>query len=272
MKEGRISHSLGQSSYLWYQPHVSMLTSVIIDDEQSCVEDIVYLIEKNKLPVKVDATANSGNEGLAAILKHKPQLVFLDIVMPGMSGFELLELLPKLDFQLIITTSVDTYAIQAIRASALDFLLKPVKATELEDAIRRAGEGKEETPRREQINLLQDSLKVRNSPQRKIALTTAESVELVSMDDILFFESDGNYTTVHMTGDRSILISKPIGRFEEIVDPASFFRIHNSFLVNLNHISKFVRSDGGYVVLDNGKTISVARNRKEAFLGILSKI
>jgi len=248
-----------------------MISAIIIDDEQECIDDLLYLIKKNNLPVNVIATANSGQEGLVAILKHKPQLLLLDVVMPEMSGFEMLELLPKIDFHLIITTSVDKYAIQAIRSSALDFLLKPVKDSELSDAIKRSVE-KLQITSREQVNLLQENLKERNTPIKKIALTVSDGVELVALEDILYFQSDGNYTTVFMKNDRSILVSKPIARFEEVTDTTMFFRVHNSYLVNLNHIVKFVRSDGGYVVLDNGKTISVARNRKDEFLEVLSKI
>jgi two-component system LytT family response regulator len=188
-----------------------------------------------------------------------------------MSGFEMLDLLPQMDFHLIIITSIDKYAIQAIRSSALDFLLKPVKAKELQEAIGRSID-KLERPRKEQLDLLSDTLKERSGPIRRIAITISEGVELVAVDDIFYFESDGNYTTVHMKDGRQILVSKAIGKFEEMVDKATFFRLHNSYLVNLNHITKFIRSDGGYVVLSNGKTISVARNRKDAFLEALAKI
>jgi len=247
------------------------ITTVIIDDQQDSVEDLLYLIEKYQLPLIVVGTANSGNEGLAAILKFKPQLVFLDIVMPGMSGFEMLELLPGLDFHLIVTTSIDKYAIQAIRSSAIDFLLKPVKHSELKDAIERV-EKTSAIPSRTQLGLLQDILRERNNPIKKIALTINDGVELVILDDILYFESDGNYTMVHMSDGKSILVTKQLGKFEEHVDSSAFFRIHNSFLVNLNRIKKFIRSDGGYVILENGKSITVSRSRKDSFLEILGKL
>ena len=245
-----------------------MLNAIIVDDQQEAIDDLKYLIENHNIPVKVVATAISGNEGLAAILKHKPQVLFLDIVMPGMSGFEMLELLPEMNFNLIITTSVDRYAIQAIRASALDFLLKPVRTKELEEAINRCI-SKKESPQKAQLNFLNDTLRERSGSIRRLAISISEGVELVAVDDILYFESDGNYTTVHLKNNKQILVSKAIGKFEEMVEPVVFFRLHNSYLVNLNHIAKFVRSDGGYVVLTNGKTISVARNRKDAFLEAL---
>jgi len=248
-----------------------MISVLIIDDEQDSIDDLLYLFKKHELQVNVVATATSGQEGLVAILKYKPQLVFLDVMMPGMSGFEMLELVPNIDFQIIITTSVDKYAIQAIRASALDFLLKPVNSKELKNAIDRCVE-KHEAPSKTQITLLSDSLKERSKPLSKIALTIADGVQLVNLHDILYFESDGNYTTVFMHGDKSVLISKPIARFEEMVQSSVFFRIHNSYLVNLLHVSKFIRGEGGYVVLANGKTIPVARSRKDAFLEVLGKI
>jgi two-component system, LytTR family, response regulator len=247
------------------------ITAVIIDDQTDSIEDLLYLIKKCDLPLEVVGTATSGTEGLVAILKHKPQLVFLDVVMPGMSGFEMLELLPGLDFHLVITTSMDQYAIQAIRSSALDFLLKPIKQQELKDAVQRVVE-KSTQPSRKQLTLLQDSLNERNHPIKKIALTIADGVELVALENILYFESDGNYTTVYTTDGKSMLVTKQLGKFEEIVDPSVFVRIHNSFLVNLNRVKKFIRSDGGYVILENGKSISVSRNRKDAFMEILGKI
>ena len=115
-------------------------------------------------------------------------------------------------------------------------------------------------------------MRERTPPSRKIALSISDGMELVNVDDILYFESDGNYTTVHMKNGRSNVVSKPLGKFEEIIDPAVFYRVHHSFLVNLYQVNKFIRSDGGYIVLENGKTISVARNRREGFLEALSKI
>jgi len=249
----------------------TIISAVIIDDQQEAVEDLQYLIDKENPSVKVIASANSAQEGLVAILKHRPQLVFLDVVMPGMSGFELLELVPEINFHLVITTSFDQYAIQAIRSSAIDFLLKPVKASELKEAIERS-RAKPAPTSKSQVALLEENLKSASQPIKKIALTIADGVQLVNLDDILYFESDGNYTTVFLKDDKSIVVSKAIGKFEEMIDRKDFFRIHNSYLININHVNKFIRSDGGYVVLENGKTITVARSKKDAFMEILGKI
>lgn len=248
-----------------------MIRTVIIDDQQECIDDLHYLFKKLSLPLEVVATANTGSEGLAAILKNKPQLVLLDVVMPGMSGFELLELLPEINFHLIITTSEDKFAMQAIRYSALDFLLKPVNEKELKNAIIRVDD-KLALPKKTQIDLLQQSLKQRGQTLKKIAIPVSDGIELINLEDILFFESDGNYSTIHLKNEKNILVSKPIGKFEEMIGDNIFFRVHSSYLVNLNFIKKYSRSDGGYVVLENGKSLSVARNRKEELVEALSNI
>ena len=246
-----------------------MLSVVIVDDEKSCIEDLQYLFEKHKIDLSVVATAQTGPDGLAAILKHKPQLVFLDVVMPGMNGFEMLELLPKVDFKLIVTTSEDKFAVQAIRASALDFLLKPINASELKAAVLRAVQTTQ-VPSPSQIELLNESLTHRSNAIRKIALTISDGVQMVNLDDVIYFESESNYTHVYLRNEKSILVSKTIARFEEMVDPNLFLRVHNSFLVNLNCISKYLRSDGGYLILENGKNIPVSRSKKAGLMTLLS--
>lgn len=245
-----------------------MIRTIIIDDEQECVNDLIYLIKKQGLPIDVVASANSGSEALVQILKHKPQLVFLDVVMPEMTGFEMLELLPSVNFQLIITTSIDKYAVQALRASAIDFLVKPVRPDELTDAIKRITE-KSSGISPSQVNVLAESMKEPSSTLKRIALVIKEGVQLVDLDKIIYFKADGNYTTVFMSDGQEFVISKPIGLFEEMVSGATFFRPHNSYLVNLAHISKYIRSDGGYLVMNNNATIPVSRSKKEQLLNFL---
>ena len=248
-----------------------MVRTIIIDDETECIEDLRYLVEKHNLRLDIVATATSGNAALAAILKHKPDLVFLDVVMPGMSGFELLDLLPQIDFNLVITTSVDKYAIQAIRASAIDFLLKPVQLHELKQAINKVVE-KTQSTSRTQVSLLAESMKEPSKAVRRIALVIKEGVQLVDTAQIIFFKADGNYTTVHLVGNQEILVSKPIGMFDDMVGSSGFYRAHNSYLVNLDHVSKFIRGEGGYLVMDDGTSVPVSRNKKEELLNVLSKI
>ncbi len=247
-----------------------MLSAIIIDDEQFCIDDLNYLIEKNKLPVNVIAHSTSGQEGIELIKKNKPDLVFLDIVMPGMSGFEMLEKIPDISFNLIVTTSMDKFAVQAIRASAIDFLVKPVRSEELSHAVDRAIQMRD-APLRNQLNLLRDHLQQKNKIS-KIAVSIADGVQLIRLEDIIYFKADGNYTTVFMNGGKSILVTRQIGKFEELLTEETFFRIHSSYLINLNFVNKFIRSDGGYVVMENGESITVARNRKDEFLEKLGRL
>lgn len=248
-----------------------MISAVLIDDEQDCIDDLLLLIKKQKLPIQILAIAKSGSDGITAILKHKPNLVFLDVLMPGMNGFEMLELLPEVNFKLIISTSMDKFAIQALRASALDFLLKPVKASELYAAVHRAIEDRSTTSK-SQISLLNENLNTTNHHIKKIALSISDGIQLVNLSDVIYFESDSNYTYVHVRDAKPILVSKSIVRFEEVVDPQMFFRVHNSYLVNLSYVNKVLRSDGGSVILENGKSLPVARSRKAALLEFLGKI
>jgi two-component system LytT family response regulator len=247
-----------------------MVSAVIIDDEQFCIDDLEYLVKKMELPVHIVGTATSGKQGIEVIKTHRPELVFLDIVMPGLTGFEMLEHLDEINFNLIVITSVDKYAIQAIRASAIDFLIKPVIADELKSAIARIGI-KRETPKAQQLNLLKEQLQ-QKSKINKIAISISDGVQLVSLEQIIYFKSEGNYTTVFLKNEKNILVSKQIGKFEEMLSNESFFRVHSSYLINLNYVSKYIRSDGGYVVMENGESISVARNRREAFLNVIGKV
>ena len=241
-----------------------MIQALIIDDEKDCIDDLLYLIDKNNLPISVIATASSANDGLVKILKHNPDLVFLDVVMPGMTGFEMLELIPEITFNLIITTSKDKYAIQAIRSSAIDFLLKPIKLTELTNSIERVNQ-KPAVTYKKQIQLLSESMQEPQQAIKRIALVVKDGVQLVAYDKIEYFHSEGNYTHVHLSDEATILVSKPIGRFEETVQNSSFFRVHNSYLVNLNHVEKYIRSDGGYIVMKSKATIPVSRSKKDDF-------
>ncbi len=248
-----------------------MIRTVVIDDQQDFIDDFIHLVKKNRLPIDIIATAKTGAEGLAVILKQKPQLVFTDIVMPGITGFQMLELVGKIDFGLVITTSYNEYAIQALRMSALDYLMKPVRLSELKAAIERF-QSIPKTPDKSQIDLLSEIFSKKFQAGKKIALPMADGLEYVNLQDILFFEADGNYTNVNLRNNKVMLVTRPIGKFEEMINDGSFFRIHKSYFINLSCIKKYSRSDGGYVVLENDKTFSVSRNRRDDLLTAMEKV
>ncbi len=248
-----------------------MLNTVLIEDNDDAAEKLRFLLEKYCAEkVKLLARASSGQEGLAAIALHRPALVFLDIELGDMTAFEMLERLDAADFQVVFTTAHDHYAIKAIRYSAVDYLQKPIGREELLAAIARA----ESNPTRilqEQMRQLTSHAHSKSVLPEKIALTTAEGLVFKKTSDIVRCESDRMYTVVIMTDGEKLMVSKPMGQLEEIIEGQGFFRVHNSHLINMRHIRQFVRTDGGYVVMDDGATVSVARNRKDDFLELFSK-
>lgn len=248
-----------------------MLKATIIEDSPDAEEKLRFLLGKfcgdN---IQLTTSANSGQAGIATVAEHRPDLVFLDIELGDMTAFEMLERIEPVDFQVIFTTAHDHYAIKAIRHSAVDYLKKPIGREELIAAIARA-ESNPNRMLREQVSLLSQHSQTKGILPEKIALTTADGLLFIKIADMVRCESDRMYTVVTMAGGERLVVSKPMGQLEEILDGQGFFRIHNSHLVNMNHIRQFVRTDGGYVVMDDGATVSVARNRKEEFLELFSK-
>ncbi len=242
------------------------MQTIIVEDNADSCEQLTFLLRKYAPECPIVATAHSGKQAIEAIERHHPELVFMDVELGDLNAFEVLERLQFTDFHLVFTTAFDKYAIRAIRFNALDYLLKPIGHEELLQALARL----RERPSRlkpEQIEnlpiLIADAAKL-----SKLAIPTAEGLVFRPIEDILYGESDRNYTTLFFMNGEKILISRPLREYEDLLRGGHFFRIHNSFLVNLNGISKYVRGDGGYVVLQNGMTLNVARNRKDAFLQI----
>lgn len=248
-----------------------MLKTLLIEDNADAAEKLQFLLTKYcKENINLLAQASNGTEGLAAIATHQPDLIFLDIELGDMTAFEMLERTDSIDFQVVFTTAHEQYAIKAIRYSAVDYLQKPISREELLAAISRA----ENNPTRilkEQVNQLAQNVRAKSALPEKIALTTSEGLVFKKIEDIVRCESDRMYTIVAMVGGEKLMVSKPMGQLEEILEGQNFFRIHNSHLINMNHIRQFVRSEGGYLVMEDGATVSVARNRKDDFLELFSK-
>lgn len=248
-----------------------MFRTLLIEDNADAAEKLRFLLGKY-CAEKVDllAHAASGQEGIAAIASYGPDLVFLDIELGDMTAFEMLERIDPVGFQVIFTTAHDHYAIKAIRYSAVDYLQKPIGREELLAAIARA-EANPMRMLREQVSQLARHTQPRSVLPEKIALTTAEGLVFQPIRDIVRCESDRMYTQVVMADGQKLLVSKPMGQLEEILEGQGFFRVHMSHLINMQHIRQYVRADGGYVVMDDGATVSVARNRKDDFLELFSK-
>jgi two-component system LytT family response regulator len=247
-----------------------MIKSVIIDDEKNCLEMMEWLLKTYAPSISIEAMCDSAEKGLEAIAKHQPDVVFLDIEMPRMNGFDMLEQLDRISFDVVFTTAYDQFAIKAFRYSALNYLLKPIDPDDLTETIRRL-EARRTVPSREQFELLFESVRNMRPTTARIALTTNDGMIFVSTRDILYCEAESNYTNVFLTDGKKIMVSKVLKEIDEALSGPDFFRIHNSFLINLNHIKKFVRGDGGYVVMQNDVPISISRSRRQEFMDMFSR-
>lgn len=241
------------------------IRTVVIDDEPYSCEALVELLTKYCPEVEVVQVCHSGTDGLRAIKDHEPELLFLDIEMPRMNGFELLEKAGEIDFALIFTTSYDQYAIKAIHMSALDYLLKPIDREELQKAVQKVRQRRVRA-QAQQVEILLRKLANPAAPISKIALATLEGLQLVPIDSVICCTSDSNYTTFRLKGKEKIVVSKTLKEVEELLGECSFQRVHHSSVVNLNEISKYIKGEGGYLVMSDGSHVDVSRSRKEMLL------
>lgn len=245
------------------------MTAIIVDDEEHCREVLSTLLRKHCAGIQILATCSSGKEALAELQTRQPDILFLDIEMPGMNGFELLEQNPHPEFAVIFTTAYNEYAIQAIKHSALDYLLKPVDKDELVDAVDRVHQQKNRSAVR--IDQLLDLLD-RKKNSKRFAVPTLEGLIMIDPEEVIYCESDGPYCTFHFTNSKKLMVSKTLKEAEEALQGNDFFRIHHSFVVNMKYITKYIRGEGGEVVMNNGKNIPVSRNKKQDFLKMLEKM
>ena len=245
-----------------------MIRSIIIDDEEHCIKSLLNDLQKNCPTTEVIGTCNSAKEGILFIKKNNPDLIFLDVEMPWMNGFEMLELLGDIKFSIIFTTAHDEFAARAFRISAVDYLLKPIDANDLKVAVQKVERKMDGGSSIQHINNLLRNMKQPFSNQ-KIALPQREGYEFVDVSSIIYCSAEGAYTKVLMMDKRSMLISRTLGDVEELLPPEMFQRIHHSSLVNVEYISQFLRTDGGYVVLKNGEKLSVSKAKKEMLMARL---
>lgn len=246
-----------------------MITTFLIDDERNCTDLMRVMLEKYCSDITVTGIFNDPEEALIRIKADRPQLVFLDIEMPRLNGFDLLQRCLPLDFKVVFTTAYDQYAVRAFKFNALDYLLKPIDKEELiqaVDKVTRAG-----LPSQERVAAAR-MLRETPMPER-IALPVGQELVFVEVAEILYCESDGSYVSVFLQHQsKPILLSKSLREFEELLNNPAFFRAHNSFLVNLKQVQKIVKADGGEIVMRNGRSLPVARAKKAELLGMIAKL
>jgi two-component system, LytTR family, response regulator len=246
------------------------MRTIIVDDEKHCRNGLNIMLDKYCEGIEVITMCTTGKEGIRAIEQHRPNLVFLDIEMPGMNGFEMLEQCTRHDFEIIFTTAYNEYAIQAIRHSALDYLLKPVDKDELIKALERARQEKN-AKSADRVNELLDLISSKKD-FGQIALPTLEGLMMINTADILYCESESAYTRFFMTDKKCITISKVLKDTEELLSGKGFFRVHNSYLINMRYVNRYIRGNGGEVIMNDGKNIPVSRTKRQDFLDKLEKL
>ncbi len=246
-----------------------MIKAIIVDDELTAIKSLQWEIENFCDNIEVTDTFTNPKEAISAINYLKPDCVFLDIEMPEMDGFQLLEKLEFRGFDLIITTAYDSYALKAFKESAIDYLLKPVDTDDLIKAVSKIQVNKTENNLGKELYKIIEKIR----PQvtyNKITLALSGKTMYVEPHEILYCKSDGNYTEIFFENERKELLSKKIKDIELMINNPLFFRIHNSYLVNLNHIREFVKSDGQYIILDDSTSLPVSRSKRKELQDKLS--
>lgn len=251
-----------------------MLKAIIVDDEEKNREGLAKMIDQFCHDVAVVGKAESASAAKKAIQEHQPDLVFLDIEMPGGNGFSLLEEMPNPNFQVIFTTAHADYAIKAIKFAALDYLLKPININELKTAVEKAiinmNAAQDGSLLKKKIEVLKDNRKNEGFDFEKIALPTSDGIDFYEIREILRCEADRAYCKFHMLNGQKVVVSKPLKEFEDLLEECNFFRVHKSNMINLNQIKKYVKGKGGYLILSDDSHVDVSVRRKEALMDVLS--
>jgi two-component system LytT family response regulator len=246
-----------------------MMKAIIIDDEPRGRNILQQLISQHFPQLKVVATAAGADEGIKRIDTWKPDVVFLDVEMPGKNAFDMLQELGEIDFKIIFVSAHNHYAINAIKLSALDFLLKPIDLADLAKAIQRLNT--QPVHSEHQVPNLLQQLQHPKSSFGRIAIASLNAIEFVNISEILYCKADNVYTEVYLP-NATIISTKNLKEFDDLLSPHFFFRIHHSYLINMNQVKKYLKGEGGTVIMSNTAEIEVSRRRKSAFLEMLSSL
>ena len=244
------------------------MTAIIIDDELKGRSALRQKLSDYCPQVQVLGEADDGDEGLELIEKCNPEIIFLDIEMPRMNGFDMLHHVKDKQFHLIFTTAYDQYAIKAIKYAAFDYLLKPVDIEELKTAVEKAALAKRDNATNEKLVTLEQNLSDRFH-LHKIAIPTMEGIFFYNFNEIVYLQAKSNYSTIVFKDQPKILTSRSLGDYEDVLPSESFFRSHHSFIINIHHIRRYIKGDGGQIEMTNGDIVDVSRSKKEEFLKMI---
>jgi len=248
-----------------------MLKAVIIDDEADAVNSIELIINEYCNNVMVVGKAYSASEGKEVIISKSPDIVFLDIEMPRGNGFDMLEMIPDRDFQVIFITAYNNWAIKAFKYNAIDYILKPIDIDDFIRAVDKAEKSKSSNKNIDVDRYKELLSNISNKTLNKIAISTSEGIEYIEIEKIIRFEGDGSYSKVFIVDQTYILVSKNLKEFQELLEDNDFFRTHNSHLINLAFVKKYVMKDGGHIEMKDNSIVPISRRKKEAFIDIMGK-
>ena len=273
-----------------------MLNVVIIEDEIRSRETLKSLLTEFCDDVNVLGMAGAVGDAVDLIKKVKPELIFLDIELQTGTGFDVLNQIEDIktspclelniqkdefqtgtgfdvlnqiedrNFDVIFTTAFEQYAIKAIKFSSLDYLLKPIDIDELQEALDKAKERKDTTSTSQQLNLLLKNVENKPNQRKKICLSTSDGLEFIDIENICYCEANGSYTNFTIKPDKKLMVSKNLKEYENLLSDHSFMRVHNSYLINLNEVKKFVKSEGGYILMNDDKQVAISQSKREEFL------
>ena len=247
------------------------LATLIVDDEPDAVNFISSIIREYCPRLEIVGTASSAREGVKIILERQPGLVFLDVEMPHGSGFDLLAQFPEKTFDVVFITAFNHYAIKAIKFSAVDYILKPINISEFIEAVDKVLHKRLSGSSRN-TNYFELLENLKSETPSKLAIPTSDGMEYLKTDDIIRIEADRSYSWFFLKDKRKILVSKNLNQYQELLSDQHFFRPHNSHLINLNHVKKYIRHEGGIIEMDDGSQVPISRTRRDLFLSQMSKL
>ncbi len=244
------------------------MKAIIIDDEQNSIDSLSIMLEKYT-DIDIVNTYNNSVEATKTLAYDEADILFLDIEMPHINGFELLSIFPTMPWNVIFTTAYSDYAIKAFKVNAIDYLMKPILKEDLLNAIKKVKNHIKNGVMKIDSNLLMSKFQYKIS---KLALPTISGLEMITIDDISYLEAQSNYCIIHMIHNKKHTVSKTLKLFENRLAQYNFIRVHNSYIINPNHISRYIKGDGGYLIMDNNTNIPVSRSKKEALLNIINEL
>ena len=245
------------------------LTAILVDDMPAALNMLANDITQYHKEIEIIGTANSVVSASKLLQKQQPNILFLDIMLGDGTGFDVLEIVPNLQSKIIFVTASDAFAIKAFKFAAIDYILKPYENEDLSNAIKKAQEQLQ--PNKEQLTVLQQSIKQPNQRPKKISLHTSDKIMEVDLDDIIRCQSDNNYTEFYLKDGKKILVGKTLKYFADMLQEYQFLRVHQSHLVNLFYIKEFIKSDGGYLLLKDKKTVPVSVRKRNEVIEVLSR-